>query len=290
MAAITIRQCYEEGITRLREWPRPELETRLLLREAAGITEIEFFTYPDRKLTKRQYRRFNRLLSLRGKGYPTAYLTGKKEFWSLDFHVDPGVLIPRPETELLIEQVMTVVNDDDPVVVDVGTGSGNIAVALARELSGARIYALDISRRALKTARRNAREHGAVGLIFLEGDLLDPLKNTDLMGKVDVIVSNPPYVSQLEWEVLPPQIRDHEPKQALVPGESGLEMIRRLIGEACFWLKPGGYLIMECGSSQEAAVLQLFGDSWEDIRSLPDLSGLPRVCLARRNAWKPPAW
>jgi len=282
VASISIRQGYEAGKAQLREFDLPELESKLLVLEASGVSENEFYSNPERMLSSRQYRRLHRLISLRRKGFPVAYLTRKKEFWSLIFQVGHAVLIPRPETELLVEQVINVVSSEAPVVVDVGTGSGNIAVALARELPGARIFALDISRGALRTARRNAKKNDVSGVAFLKGDLLAPLKKPGLEGKVDVIVSNPPYVSRSEWEVLPTEIREHEPKAALVSGETGLELINRLVVEAFLWLKPGGYLIMEFGSTQKDAVRRVLDAAWKDVRYLPDLSGFPRICRARR--------
>jgi len=283
VAPISIRKAYEEGKNHLKELDRPELESRLLISEVSGITEVEFYADPDRLLTRRQQRRFHRLITRRKKGFPTAYLTKRKEFWSLEFHVGPAVLIPRPETELLVEQVIKVVDSEKPIVVDVGTGSGNIAVALARELPKARIHAIDISRAALETARRNARLNGVSGLTFLRGDLLSPLKKAGLEGKVDVIVSNPPYVARHEWESLPPEIREHEPMNALVSGETGMEIITRLVAKSRQGLRPGGYLIMEIGSLQKDAVLRILKPSWTDIRCVHDLSGLPRIFRARRK-------
>ena len=181
---------------------------------------------------------------------PLAYVLEEKEFWSLRFKVAPGVLIPRPETELLVEQVIELSSKREELIADIGTGSGNISVSLAKELRQAKIVATDVSDQALKLARHNARMHEMSTITFEKGSLVAPLEKLGLQKKFDFIVSNPPYVSEGEWQALPEEIKNQEPKRALVPGESGFEIIEKLILEAPEYLRPGGYLCLEMGWGQ----------------------------------------
>ena len=223
---------------------------------------------------------FLRLVEKRNKGVPLSYLTGFKEFWSLPLAVSPAVLVPRPETEVLVEKVLELATRESEDILDLGTGSGNIAIALARELPRARIVAADISERALKVARRNAVLLKARRIEFLKSDLFSAFRGTG--ARFDFIVSNPPYVSRPEWEGLPAEVREFEPRRALLAGDSGLEMISRLVRRAGTYLKPGGYLIFEIGDGQRERVLSLFGRRWTEIETAWDLAGRPRVITARR--------
>lgn len=210
-----------------------------------------------------------------------AYLLGKKEFWSLEFKVNRWVFIPRPETELVVEKVLSLPLPEKPRILDVGTGSGNIAIALAKELPSARVIASDLSKRALKIARENARKNQVKNVEFVQSNLLYFFLKSNLL--FDLIVSNPPYVAEKEWKKLDRPVRDFEPKKALVAGPSGLEIIEKLIKQAWFCLKPGGYLVMEIGATQKKTVLELFGSDWGQKEILPDYSGLPRVVSARKD-------
>jgi len=194
--------------------------------------------------------------------------------------VSPAVLIPRPETELLVEKTLALAVSSEPTIVEIGTGSGCIAVSLAKELPGARLLATDISRRSLRVAVSNAVRHGATNIEFVRGDLYGSLRGRELEGRVDFIVSNPPYVAAAEWSRLAPEVRDHEPRRALVPGPTGLEAIRRLIRGSRRFLKPGGILLLEFGDGQADEVLGLLDARWAHPEIFPDLSGRPRVLAA----------
>jgi release factor glutamine methyltransferase len=211
---------------------------------------------------------------------PLAYLTGTKEFWSIPFEVSPSVLVPRPETEVLVEKVLELSTRESESLVDVGTGSGCIAVALAKELPRARIEAVDISERALRVAAANAARHRVRPISFRKSNLLAAFRGTGV--KFDFIVSNPPYIARDEWPGLPAEVRDWEPRRALLAGDSGLELIERLVRRAGAFLKPGGYLIFEIGEGQRDKVLGLFGKRWTEIETAWDLAGKPRVITARR--------
>jgi len=276
----SILESFLKGKSLLRKFSQPELEAKLLLLKSASISEEEFYANPDKPLTANQEKEFTHLVSKRLNKFPLAYILGKKGFWSIGFKVFPGVLIPRPETEFIVEKIVKLSTLDEEIILDIGTGCGNIAISLAKELPKARIVATDISIKALKAARLNASLQKASNLTFVRSDLFSSLKKLRLKGKCDFIASNPPYISCLEWEGLPQEIKDFEPKQALVAGETGLEVIERLISEAQAYLKPGGYLIFEIGSGQKDDTLKLFGKNWNDVECLDDLSGIPRVIAA----------
>ncbi|MBN1224968.1 MAG: peptide chain release factor N(5)-glutamine methyltransferase, partial [Candidatus Aminicenantes bacterium] len=215
-------------------------------------------------------------------GVPLSYLTHLKEFWSIPFEIHPGVLIPRPESELIVEKVLDLTDKREAVIVDIGTGCGNLAVSLARVLPEARVVATDISQKALEIAGRNAAQQGVAGITFVRGSKFSPLKRLGLEEKCDFIVSNPPYVSEEDWKSLPPEIRDHEPKKALLAGKTGLEFIEDLVRDAPKYLKPGGRLVLEIGWGQKGRVLSMFGREWTRVRSCKDLNGIPRVVTARK--------
>ncbi len=230
--------------------------------------------HPERSLTPTQAARYRQLVDDRVSGYPLPHLTGEVEFYDLELEVTPEVLIPRPETELLVELAL----ERGPMsVIDVGTGSGCIAIALTAHLPEAAVCAIDISPAALAVARRNADRHGLGERIqFMVGDLLDRRP-----GPVDLIVSNPPYVSADEWASLPASIRNHEPRLALDGGPDGLEVIRRLLSQSQGLLKPGGALLIEIGASQGEAVREaaetFFPGTGVSIQVHPDLAGRDRV-------------
>jgi release factor glutamine methyltransferase len=262
----------------------PAIEAKVLMLKATGLSEEQFFASPEGKLTRKEEKKFERLLEKRLKGFPLAYVVEEKEFWSLKLKTPAGVFIPRPETELLVEKVIELSSRGKrgrETIIDIATGSGNIAVALARELPRARIVATDISAKALKAARLNAQTHNAANIQFIQGNLYAPLRGLGLEKKVDFIVCNPPYVSPEEWDNLPSPIRHHEPRRALVPGRTGLEFIRRLIRGAPAYLKRGAFLIFEIGQEQASKALALFDDRWEGTESSNDLSGIPRLIWGR---------
>ncbi len=239
--------------------------------------------FPERQVPAAAERRFFDLVEKRRARVPLSYLTGEREFWSISFAVFPGVLIPRPETELIVETVVALSSRRRERIVDIGTGSGNIAVALAGELPKARIIATDISRRALKAARLNAERRNIKSITFVEGNALAALEGVVRRGSVDFVVSNPPYVAVGEWRALEPEVHGYEPRRALVAGPTGLEFIRRLIDGSRAYLKSEGHLVFEIGAGQADEVVSLFHRGWTDIRVGEDLRGIPRVVSARKS-------
>ena len=250
------------------------LEAELLLRYTLKIDRAALYTEPDRLLTKRQEDNYRQFIERRLQGEPSAYITGHREFFGLDFCVDRNVLIPRPETELLVEQTIARAgNYQNPVIVDVGTGCGAIAVSLAIHLPQAKIYAIDISPAALKVARRNARKHNVKDKItFLAGDLLEPLPVS-----ADIIAANLPYV--LTTDVPKVNTSGFEPMLALDGGEVGMDVIKRLILQAKDKLQPDGCLLLEIGMGQSQATNELLENIYPSakIDIVPDLSGIQRV-------------
>ncbi len=287
----TLQELLKKGQALLKSLEEGELEARILLCEASSLTDEDFIAHPEREIPEDQESRYFAWIEKRLTGVPLAYLTGHKEFWSLSFAVGPGVLIPRPETELIIERVLELIKKSRGesidkgaglLLADMGTGSGNIAVSLAKELPKAAIHAVDISTAALDYARQNAKAHAVRSLEFHAGDLFQPLLEEGLLGQFDFIVSNPPYIPEKEWEELASDIRDFEPREALAAGEAGLDVIDRLIRGAGRFLKPGGYLVFEIGFGQKQPVLDLFTEGWGRIFCFDDLARIPRIVSARQ--------
>lgn len=279
MTTRSLAELFREGAARLGDNAEAAREAKILLLRAARVTEERFFASPDRPVPERRAVFFLRLVERRRTGWPVSYLTGSKEFWLLPLRVTPAVLIPRPETEMLVERVLSLSGGGPETLLDVGTGSGNIALALARELPAAKIYAADISRRALDVARRNAGLWGGGGITFVRSNLLSAFRGSGL--RFDFIVSNPPYVSAADWSRLPEEVREHEPRRALLAGETGLDVIRRLVARSRAFLRPGAYLVFEIGDGQHRDVLSLFGRGWTEVETGWDLAGKPRVITAR---------
>ena len=281
----TVRGLFNEGRRLLKAVPYPALEAKVLLLHAASLDEKDFYTEPGARLPGTIERKFLGLIRKRLAGHPLNHLTGRKEFWSLPFKIGPGVFVPRPETEFVVEKTLESVSGRRPAILDVGTGSGNIAIALSRELPLARITAVDISARALKLARANAAVLNVVGVRFIRSDLLSAFGRPRPL--FDIIVSNPPYVSRRDWTELVMEVRDHEPKRALVGGDRGTEFIGKLIRRSHGFLRTGGRLIMEIGAGQKDEVRSLFRDGWDEIEFRRDLAGIPRVVAARRRRARP---
>lgn len=277
------------GDTHLRAGARRDAE--FLLLHTLGMTRAQFFAGPDRLLTDVERASYDALISRRLAHEPVQYITGEQEFYGLGLRVSPAVLIPRPETEHLVEAVLAYFGSrtgDRLRIGDVGTGSGAIAIALAMHLPAAEIIATDISREALEVAGDNAERHGVENRIrFVEVDLLD-IPITGTLGFApgqffDAVVSNPPYVGSAEAGELHPEVREYEPDTALFAGEAGLDIYRRLVPQAWEALKPGGLLAMEIGHGQRDALAELL-NGWRRLRFVEDLRGIPRVVLAQRPA------
>lgn len=219
---------------------------------------------------------FGRALCQRCHGVPLQYLTGEQQFLDLVLGVAPGVFVPRPETEVLVDRALEVLEgSDEPVVADVGTGTGAVALAIKRRRSDASLYATDISEEAVAVARANASRH-ALDVAIFQGDLLSPLPD-DLRGQVSLVVSNPPYVTREEYEALPREVKA-EPYEALV---GGTDVHQRLAVEAPIWLRPGGWLVVEVGAAQGDEVGRIVKEWFEDVEVLPDLAGRDRVVRGR---------
>jgi release factor glutamine methyltransferase len=320
---IDVRTALKRGMAELRDSNVPSytLAAELLLLHVLGRDRTWLYTHPEELLPGLDAHRFLSLILRRASGEPTQYITGKQEFWGLEFAVTPDVLIPRPETEHVIEvaldrlavreirsgrkQILTGAGWN---IVDVGTGSGCIAIALAKELSGARLVATDISEAALAVARRNAARHSFGDRIrFVECNLLNDAAISDAatsvvgaqhatrrQGKVsvtdaadirpfDLVVSNPPYIGRNEKDSLMREVRDHEPEVALYGGEEGYELYADLIAEAAQHLKPSGILVLELGHNSLPAVQPLLDlPNWRNAGVTNDLAGIPRVIAAER--------
>jgi release factor glutamine methyltransferase len=278
----TLRSVLTEAIGRLSAvaCPTPRLDAEVLLAHVLGQERSWLPGHWLDPIEPGQLDRFNRLLARREAREPVAYLVGYKAFYGLEFAVNSQVLIPRPETEHVVEQVIALAAGRPALtIVDVGTGSGCIAIALAYHLPQAGLVAVDRSAAALGLARRNAARHQVAGRItFVVADLLQPLS-----GRFDVIVSNPPYVSQAELVAAMPEVSRYEPELALLAGPDGLTVIRRLLAQAKRHLKPGGMLLVEIGSGHGPAVLKLAEQYFPAaLRSiLPDLAGLDRLLLVQ---------
>lgn len=260
------------------------LEARLLLEQAAGLDRASLLSQARDPVAPAAAARYERLLAQRERRVPLAYLAGEREFWSLRLKVDPRVLVPRPETETLVEAALERLSPGASVA-DVGTGSGAIVIALALELGCGEFFGTDRSAGALAVARENAAAHGLGGRIdFRLGDLLAPLSCR--VGSLDALVSNPPYIPTAELAGLQPEVRDFEPRDALDGGPDGLAVIRALVAGAPPLLRSGGWLLLEIGAGQGAAVLALLegNGAFEGISCRRDLAGIERVVVARRAA------
>jgi release factor glutamine methyltransferase len=257
------------------QYPRRDAE--LILAHVLGCDPTALLTHPERPLSAKEADGFESLLKRRLANEPVQYLTGEQEFYGLLFEVSPDVLIPRPETEHLVEAVLERFDREaNPRIVDVGTGSGAIAVAIAHALPRSQVTAVDSSPEALVVARSNAERHGVMDrMSFLQSDLLAAAERTQF----DVVVSNPPYVA--DGEVLEPQVAHYEPHSALYAGPTGLEIYERLIPQARAVLKPQGWLMMEIGYGQQAALDALLA-GWSEVGFVPDLQGIPRVVQAQK--------
>ncbi len=264
---------YEKGIE------QPRLEAEVLLAHVLGHDRVYIYTNYDAPTRQDERNVFRQYIKRRVSGEPLAYITGSREFMSLNFRVSPAVLIPRPDTEVLVEAVIDRARNQEGIrILDVGTGSGAIAVSLAYYLPQAQLYATDISQDALDIARCNANKH-RVTVNFYQGDLLEPLHNHD---PFDYIVANLPYVTKEEYMQLDDGVRNFEPRQALLAPEDGLDIYRRLLLQAPKHLNPQGCLVFEIGSGQGKAACEMCAEMYQ-VELLPDLGGRDRVIIARKK-------
>ena len=284
---VTLRAALASAISRLTaaNVPSPRLNAELLLMFTLACDRAYLHAHPERKLSAEEQRRYDHALDERERGVPAQYITGHQEFWGMDFIVTPDVLIPRPETEHVIETVLRGVGRAPLLaallrIADVGTGSGCIALALAKELPSAEIHATDISSAALQIARANAsRLQLEARVQFHQADLLQGFES----GGFDLVVSNPPYVGASEEDQVQLEVRKYEPRNAVFAGPTGLEVIARIIPQARESLKPGGWLVMEISGTIAERVRGLLAD-WDEVEIANDLQGIPRVAAAR-NTW-----
>ena len=267
------------------------MNAELLLRFILDVDRAYLFAHPERELSHEEQARYEEVLAQRAKGVPAQYITGHQEFWGLDFIVTPAVLIPRPESEHLVETVLALVKGCRPEeqpdkesavangrIIDVGTGSGCIAIAVAKELPSAEIHATDVSPDALEIAEANAARHQLDQRVhFHDTDLLDGVEP----GSFDIVVSNPPYVGESEEEEVQLEVRKFEPRNAVFAGPTGLEVIARLIPQAQKVLKPCGWLIMEISGTIAEGVKDRLKD-WKEVAITNDLQGIPRVVRAKK--------
>jgi release factor glutamine methyltransferase len=291
------RTALKQGISQLRDAHVPSftLASELLLLHVLGRDRTWLYAHPQEAIPEEDAQRFFSFIARRAAGEPTQHLTGKQEFWGLEFEVTPDVLIPRPETEHVIEVALDrlavreiragrkqTFSGEGLEIADVGTGSGCIAIALAKELPGATIYATEISNAALAVARRNAALHSVSDRIhWAEANLLD--EASEFSPFFDLIVSNPPYIGRREAATLMREVRDHEPEIALYGGEEGYELYADLIAQGAAHLKPGGILVLELGHDSLRAVEPLLdAPTWTNVGVTNDLAGIPRVVAAER--------
>jgi release factor glutamine methyltransferase len=305
---VQLRSALKAAIQRLTDerTPSPRLNAELLIMFTLDCDRAYLYAHPERELTGVEMRRYEEAISRRATGLPAQYITGHQEFWGLDFIVSPAVLIPRPETEHVVEAVLELISrggrmrsqeerpdqeqnpvqeqlaeapaPHDPRIADVGTGSGAIALALAKELPLARIVATDVSSEALEVARANTARHELASRIeFIETDLLQGLPQQSF----DFIVSNPPYVGESEEDSVQLEVRKFEPRNAVFAGPTGLEVIERLIWQARDKLHSGGWLIFEISGTIADRVLNMLS-GWDEVAIRKDLQGIARVAIARK--------
>lgn len=292
----TIAEAIAEGANRLRASCISE-ERRtagILLCHTLGIDRTQLLTRSSQQVDEPRYQAFLSSIERRAAGEPLQYITGHQEFYGLDFIVTPDVLIPRPETEFLIERIIDLARANQteaaPAIVDVGTGSGCIAVALAAHIPRARVIAIDISSAALDVARANAQRHNVQNRIeFIEGDLLEPLGkyargSEGLEEAINFIASNPPYVEEGKPEIIQREVRDWEPALALYGGADGLNCYRRLLADGTRYLKRGGCLVCEIGYTQLDAIRSMIDVTrWDLVDVIHDLQGIPRTLTIRKR-------
>jgi release factor glutamine methyltransferase len=269
----------------------PRSTTEIFLSSVLNLKRVELYLNKDRILTQQENEKFNSYLQQRISGKPIQYVTGEVGFFGLEFKIDPRAMIPRPETEVLVSEIVKefkkTKKEFDPLkVVDIGTGSGVIAITLAKELANSLIYATDISKDALELAKENAERNDVEQRIeFIYGDLFEPLIEKNFENSIDCVVSNPPYVKDSELGKLDKEIRDYEPKVALLSGEDGIGFHKKITEGAVTYLKSGGLLAFEVGLGDAERLTEFIAsnNSYENIKIVKDLAGIKRVVLAMKR-------
>ena len=279
----SVRSWASEELRRARV-DSPALTADLLLGFVLGWDRVRVLSYAEQQVPDDAWARLRSLILRRANGAPLQYLTGEQEFYGLAFRVTPEVLIPRPETEIIVEKALDLIRHDSASGIrfaDIGTGSGCIAVSIAHEIPSSTGWAVDISAAALRVARENANRHGvAERILFIQSDLLDCFPQKPCL---DFVLCNPPYVALDECDSLPSEVKDHEPHEALFGGMSGLEVYRRLVPEVPSRLSTEGYLLLEVGAGQAQQVGQLVESTGLRLQmTLNDLQGIPRCLVARK--------
>ncbi len=262
--------------------PSARIAAEVLLMHALRRDRAYIYAHPEHQLSNSERVHYARYLRERMSGKPTQYITGRQEFWGIEFRVTPAVMIPRPETEHVVERAVelgrAIERPEPPVVLDAGTGSGCIAIAVALELPRARVIATDFSAEALAVAAENAGRLGARRMHFCRADWLSAVASNS----ADLVLSNPPYVPESEAAGLQREVRGFEPPQALFAGDDGLRSYTTLVPEAARVLRPGGWLVFELSYNMADRVRSLLGPEWDQVELRPDLAGIPRVISARR--------
>ena len=289
---MQLRAALQAGLSRLEEHdvPSANLAAELLLMHVLQQDRSFLYTHAEQDFPAELFERYMELIGERCTGKPTQYITGHQEFWGLDFEVTPAVLIPRPETEHIVEAVLDLISREGLLkqqpfrIADAGTGSGCISIALAKELPHAELYATDISTDALEVAARNAERLGAAGQVkFLESDLLSCLLGPEFLGTFDFVISNPPYVGHDELADVQREVRMFEPRLAWGDLARGEEIYARLFPQAHQLLKADGSVVVEIGYNKKDAVLRLLAQGWQQQEVRPDLAAIPRVITARKT-------
>jgi release factor glutamine methyltransferase len=297
-SSVQLKQALTAAVARLTadHVPSPRMNAELLLMFTLSCDRAYLYAHPERELDADQQSRYDAALAERARGVPAQYITGHQEFWGMDLVVSPAVLIPRPETEHVIEAVLDCVGQQPSCgtrgrlshvsqlrIVDVGTGSGCIALALAKEIPGAEIHAIDISPSALEVARANAaRQQLESRIQFHQTDLLAINEPGFEGNSFDFVVSNPPYVGESEEDEVQLEVRKFEPRMAVFAGHTGTGVIERLVPQAYAALKPGGWLVMEISGTIAKKVMALLA-GWSEVELKPDLQSIPRVVKARKS-------
>jgi len=289
---MTILELLNWSTTYLRQHDieNPRLNAELLLARSLNLSRESLYTHLQDPSGEEEKENFEQLIKKRLSGEPLQYLLGHQEFWSIDFKVDPRVLIPRPETELLVEQSLSILSKNFPrrtlYVLDIGTGSGAIAISLVKEKRDLFVVATDISGEALLLARENAKSAGVLHRIeFVKGDLFSPIRLMREKEPFDLILSNPPYIHRSQIQNLAREVKDHEPVVALNGGEDGMEFYRSIVSQGPSYLRKGGWLLLEVGENQGEKVFGLIEreGSFSRPERIKDLSGIERVVKARRK-------